>query len=191
MSSANVLTGWRILSQISSNQSRSYVTTDGQSASLSWNKAPIWGLRPVFYYCHTIAGLLMWGFLSHERTGLSFTMYNVPIITPRHGPGRKHRSCVCIQCCVWSAIGADRAEKTAFQPRLLPRLFRGPCLATGLKAGVFINHLHTNFYIKLSNISLINKINILTYVPTCALASHVPYFLDITIPKYYMEYLFL
>jgi hypothetical protein len=24
----------------------SYVTTDGQSASLSWNKAPIWGLRP-------------------------------------------------------------------------------------------------------------------------------------------------
>jgi hypothetical protein len=26
----------------------SYVTTDGQSASLSWNKAPIWGLRSVF-----------------------------------------------------------------------------------------------------------------------------------------------
>jgi hypothetical protein len=28
----------------------SYVTTDGLSASLSWNKAPIWGLRPGFYY---------------------------------------------------------------------------------------------------------------------------------------------
>jgi hypothetical protein len=27
-------------------QSQNYVTTDGQSASLSWNKAPIWGLRP-------------------------------------------------------------------------------------------------------------------------------------------------
>jgi hypothetical protein len=27
-------------------QSQSHVTTDGQSASLSWNKAPIWGLRP-------------------------------------------------------------------------------------------------------------------------------------------------
>jgi hypothetical protein len=27
-------------------QSQSYITTDGQSASLSWNKAPIWGLRP-------------------------------------------------------------------------------------------------------------------------------------------------
>jgi hypothetical protein len=30
-----------------------------------------------FYYCQTIAGLLMWGALSDERTGLSFTMYNV------------------------------------------------------------------------------------------------------------------
>jgi hypothetical protein len=27
----------------------SYVTTDGQSASLSWNKAPIRGLRPDIY----------------------------------------------------------------------------------------------------------------------------------------------
>jgi hypothetical protein len=26
----------------------SHVTTDGQSARLSWNKAPIWGLRPYF-----------------------------------------------------------------------------------------------------------------------------------------------
>jgi hypothetical protein len=28
----------------------SYVTTDGQPASLSWNKAPIWGLRTDLYY---------------------------------------------------------------------------------------------------------------------------------------------
>jgi hypothetical protein len=27
-----------------------------QSASLSWNKAPIWGLRPDLYYCQTVAG---------------------------------------------------------------------------------------------------------------------------------------
>jgi hypothetical protein len=47
--------------------------TDGQSASLSWNKTPIWGLRPDFYYCQTVADLLMWGALSEERTGLSFT----------------------------------------------------------------------------------------------------------------------
>jgi hypothetical protein len=53
-------------------ESESYVTIDGQLASLSWNKAPIWGLRPDFYYRHTFAGLLMWGALSDERTGLSF-----------------------------------------------------------------------------------------------------------------------
>jgi hypothetical protein len=29
--------------------SLSYITTDGQSASLSWYQAPIWGLRPDFY----------------------------------------------------------------------------------------------------------------------------------------------
>jgi hypothetical protein len=33
----------------SESESESYVTTDGQSASLSWNKAPIWGLRPDIY----------------------------------------------------------------------------------------------------------------------------------------------
>jgi hypothetical protein len=44
---------------------------DGQLDSL-WNNAPIWGLRPDFYYCQTVAGLLMWGTLSDERTGLSF-----------------------------------------------------------------------------------------------------------------------
>jgi hypothetical protein len=32
------------------NSSQSYVTTDGQPASLSWNKAPIWGLRPDLDY---------------------------------------------------------------------------------------------------------------------------------------------
>jgi hypothetical protein len=51
-----------------------YVTIDDQSASLSWNKAPIWGLRPDFYYRRTIVGLLKWGALSDERTGLSFTI---------------------------------------------------------------------------------------------------------------------
>jgi hypothetical protein len=57
-------TGWT--------ESGYYVTTDGQSASLSWNKAPIWGLRPDFYYYQTFAGLLMWSTLSDERVGLLF-----------------------------------------------------------------------------------------------------------------------
>jgi hypothetical protein len=55
-------------------QSQSYVTTDGQSASLFWCQAPIWGLRPDFYYCQTVAGLLLFGALSDERTGLPFTI---------------------------------------------------------------------------------------------------------------------
>jgi hypothetical protein len=55
-------------------RSQSYVTTDGQSARLSWCKAPVWGPRPDFYYCQTVAGLLMWDALSDEKTGLSFTI---------------------------------------------------------------------------------------------------------------------
>jgi hypothetical protein len=41
-------------------QRQSYVTTDGQSASLSCNKAPILGLRPDLHYYLTVAGLLIW-----------------------------------------------------------------------------------------------------------------------------------
>jgi hypothetical protein len=48
--------------------------TDGQPASLSWNKAPFWGLRPDLYYCLTTAGLFIWGALSDEKTGLLFTI---------------------------------------------------------------------------------------------------------------------
>jgi hypothetical protein len=40
----------------SESKSESYVMTDGQSAFLSWKKAPIWGLRLDFYYCQTVAG---------------------------------------------------------------------------------------------------------------------------------------
>jgi hypothetical protein len=68
----------RFLSAVYPNQSQRNVTTDGQSASLSLCQAPIWGPRPDFYYCQTVAGLLMWGVLSDERTGLSFTVAAVP-----------------------------------------------------------------------------------------------------------------
>jgi hypothetical protein len=61
-----------ILSSVT--ESETHVMTDGQSASLSWNKAPIRGLRPDFYCCQTFAVLLTWGVLSDERTGLSFTI---------------------------------------------------------------------------------------------------------------------
>jgi hypothetical protein len=49
----------------------SYIMTDSQSATLSWNKELIWGLWPDIYY---FAGLLMWGALSDKRTGLLFTI---------------------------------------------------------------------------------------------------------------------
>jgi hypothetical protein len=63
---------WTLLRTVT--ESESYVTTDSQSASVSWNKAPIRGLRPDFYCRRTVAGLFMWGALSDERTGLSFTI---------------------------------------------------------------------------------------------------------------------
>jgi hypothetical protein len=59
-------------------QSQSNVTTDGQPASLCWNKAPIWGLRPDLDYCLTVAGLLIWCALSDERTSLPFAIATGP-----------------------------------------------------------------------------------------------------------------
>jgi hypothetical protein len=56
----------------STQKSQSYVTTDGQSASLLWCQAPIWDLRPDFFFYLIVACFLMWGALSDERT-----MYNI------------------------------------------------------------------------------------------------------------------
>jgi hypothetical protein len=42
-------------------KSQSYVTTDAQPASLSWNKAPIWSLRPDLYYLCDSYGLAFVG----------------------------------------------------------------------------------------------------------------------------------
>jgi hypothetical protein len=74
-------------------ESGSNVTTDGQSASLSWNKAAIWGLRPDSYYCQSVAGFLKWGALCDERTGLSFTT--------AAGPRQRSHSRVRVYNCCW------------------------------------------------------------------------------------------
>jgi hypothetical protein len=58
----------------SRSKSQIYVTTDGQSASMPWCQDPIWGPRPDFCFCQRVAGSLMWGALSDERTGLSLTI---------------------------------------------------------------------------------------------------------------------
>jgi hypothetical protein len=59
-SAATTNSGTQLSSSESESQCESYVTTDGQSASLSWNEAFIWGSRPDIYYCHTVMGLLLW-----------------------------------------------------------------------------------------------------------------------------------
>jgi hypothetical protein len=56
------------------NESDSLMLQPTVSRPVSWNKAPIWGLRLDSYYCQTVAGLLMWSVLSDERTGPSFTI---------------------------------------------------------------------------------------------------------------------
>jgi hypothetical protein len=78
-------------------QSQSFVTTDGQSASLSWYKAPTWGLRPDLYFCQTVGGLLMWGVLSDERTGLSFASVIVSSNKPVVSMYNLHFTCMYIQ----------------------------------------------------------------------------------------------
>jgi hypothetical protein len=62
------------------------ISSGGQSASLSWNKAPIWGLRPDIYYFLTITVLLLSSALSDEMTGLSF----VHATGPRQRSGTGH-----------------------------------------------------------------------------------------------------
>jgi hypothetical protein len=47
-----------------------YFATDGQSASLSWYRAPIWGSGPDFYYYRTFAVFMLRVALPDERTGL-------------------------------------------------------------------------------------------------------------------------
>jgi hypothetical protein len=74
-----------VLCSTAPSKSQRYVTTDGQSASLSWCQAPIWDLRPDFYFCQTTAGLLMWGALSAPSDFPS-------VINLRHGPHRNHLS---------------------------------------------------------------------------------------------------
>jgi hypothetical protein len=66
------------LISLAKSEFESYVTIDGESAGLSWNKAPNWGLRQDFYYYQTVVGLLMRGALCDERTGLSFTIVAGP-----------------------------------------------------------------------------------------------------------------
>jgi hypothetical protein len=63
----------------SQSESESCVTTDRQPASLSWNKAPIWGLRPDLYYLCDIYGLVLLGRPLWREVGFLFCMCYWPL----------------------------------------------------------------------------------------------------------------
>jgi hypothetical protein len=101
-----------VLTELS--ESESYVTTDGQSASLSWNKAPFWGLRPDLNYCLTVAGLLIWGALSDCQSHIATDGQSVSKSWCRAPPGAhgqilitlwQLRSCF-VGCPLWPEDGS-------------------------------------------------------------------------------------
>jgi hypothetical protein len=66
----------------------SYVTSEGQSVSMSWCRAHS-GLVTRHYFpsegfCQKIASLSLWGALSDERSGLSFVFQSVIICLHEH-----------------------------------------------------------------------------------------------------------
>jgi hypothetical protein len=86
-----------VLEPLVQSQSQSYVTTDSQSASLSWNKASIWGLIPDHYYCQTVSGCWC-GALSLKRGWVcllpesQITISSSSFfVTTLRGQNRKHR----------------------------------------------------------------------------------------------------
>jgi hypothetical protein len=57
----------------SQSQSQSHITTDGQSTSKSWCRAPSGAPDQIFItYSLTVTVLFLWGAISDERMGLSF-----------------------------------------------------------------------------------------------------------------------
>jgi hypothetical protein len=79
-------------------ESESYVTTDGQPASLSWSKAPIWGLRPDLYYLCDSYGPVLMGRPLWREVGSVFCMCCWPLPAQSFsGP---------------SPLGADRKQNT-------------------------------------------------------------------------------
>jgi hypothetical protein len=62
--------GSRIYIPQEQGRSRSYFTTDGQSVSMSWYRAPLWGLRPDITSCRNVA---VWNLRSCFCGALSLT----------------------------------------------------------------------------------------------------------------------
>jgi hypothetical protein len=79
-------------------QSHSYVMTDGQLVSLSCCQASIWGPRPDFYYCQTVAGLLNVGHPLWREDGS--VIYNCCWLSPVQSfSGLSPTGLMTIFCC--------------------------------------------------------------------------------------------
>jgi hypothetical protein len=101
--------------------------TDGQSASLSWNKAPIWDLRPDFYYCQTVADLLMWGAFSLWREDGS-VVYNCSWPLPvQTFSGPTPMGLVTIICCLRfeTSLFVASYDSQGYGGGIRPRLHTG------------------------------------------------------------------
>jgi hypothetical protein len=77
-----------------------------------WNKAPIWSLRPDFYYCQTVAGLLIWGALSLWREDGS-VVYNCCLPSPAQS-----FSCLRFESSLFTASYDSQSYGVGIQPRL-------------------------------------------------------------------------
>jgi hypothetical protein len=117
-------------------ESESYITIDGQSASLFWNKAPIWGLWPDFYYCQPVAVLLMLGALSDERMGLSFTLAAGP-------HQRSHSPRVLVPWDSQSYFTVSHSRVPLLSPPATHRVFEPASIWDGTTPLTFTQHLTT------------------------------------------------
>jgi hypothetical protein len=108
-------------------KSQSHVTTEGKLASLFWCHAPIWDLRPEFYFRQTDAGLLMWGTLSDERTGV---FYNVQCIRS-YLHGRLYSLALKLKRVCWMFVDMEKRSVPSRSPGIHLRgnvcLFRIHC----------------------------------------------------------------
>jgi hypothetical protein len=134
-----------------------------QSASLSWNKASIWGLRPGLYYCQTVAGLLI-------RKLVSVVLLK----TPLHGPNRKHRFQQYIYCCIESVSAGTCLPsylETALVYLLISRSLRSNG-STRYNIGIISEHVssHVGYIISqlFTTIKLPPAATLLTSIPEVA-----------------------
>jgi hypothetical protein len=105
-------------------QRQSQSRSVGKSVLVS---SPILGPRPHFCYCQTVAGLLMWGALSHERRGLSFKT--------AAGPGLRSHCRVRVSLDSWPhfTVSDSRLPKPGRPgPRIyIPQEQSGPVIPPG------------------------------------------------------------